>query len=738
MSACCDDSARTLPLKEDSPETLARPQSWLRFAIALVLAGLSMQFSLGVNLSPVGGPTRLLVHGGLAAAAILVLVLLGGPIFRRSLGAARAGRVTLEQLFLLGIAGALAASLHSSLTGAGAIYYEVVGVLVAVYTLGQMLVARQRSRVRTSLHRLTDSLRTATRVTCCGKRSAVPISQLEAGDRVLVEKGHRIPVDGTISEGRAYVQEIAHTGEPFPASKAPGDTVLGGTVALDGELIIEVHDPSAGRELDRLAQRLDHALRQRSAWQREADRWMTWFVPGVIFLAAGTLVFWLWHTGWQQALFNALAVLLVACPCGLGLGVPIALWHGMQQLARLGIVPAGGELIERLARVRTVVFDKTGTLTDDEIQLSALLTLDDIDASALRARLALIEAHSDHPVARPFTATLGKEAQRSEHRLLKVNGLPGQGVVARLSCNSHDEVEVRIGNRTLLLPQHDRALEQLRRRQVGDAGLTRELFIFEDNSLVAIALLRENVRPTVATLAPRLRALGLRTRIMTGDASSSDSQWTVAGLRVTSGMTTADKGAAVRALETKNEHVLFVGDGMNDSEAMAAATASLVLHGGDATARAHAHGELTGAALSALPEAVSLSRATRRQIRLILGISLAYNAVGLLLAATGWLHPVAAAVIMFASSLTVVGLAGRSLAVGSSPLEFSPEAGPTAALPPPSLSLHETGERFGVTHQAVRAHEKGDNDLRCGAEPQRPEDRRTPALDGRFRRTGIA
>src|SRR5262249_44084302 len=160
---------------------------------------------------------------------------------------------------------------HSSLTGTGSIYYEVVGVLVAVYTFGQMLVERQQGQVRTSLRRLTDSLRTAVRLTCCGKRSVVSISELESGDRVFVEKGWRLPVNGAVAEGSAYVQEIAHTGEPFPVAKTVGDSVLAGTVALDGDLVIAVNGTAATRELERLAQRLEAALSQRSAWQREAD-----------------------------------------------------------------------------------------------------------------------------------------------------------------------------------------------------------------------------------------------------------------------------------------------------------------------------------------------------------------------------------------------------------------------------------------------------------------------------------
>jgi len=659
MDACCHTPAGISRKEEPESARLPAPRSWLRFGIAVVLAGLSMQLSLGVNLSPVTGKTRLWTHGGLAAAAMLVLVLLGGPIFRRSWTAARAGRVTLEQLFLLGIAGAFGASVHSSFTGTGAIYYEIVGVLVAVYTFGQMLVERQRAKVNTALLHLTDSLRTAVRLTCCGERRIVPVSELEPGDRVFVEKGRRLPVDGTIVTGSAYVQEITHTGEPFPVAKTVGDAVLAGTAALDGDLVIAVSGALGSRELDRLAQRLEEALHRRSKWQREADRWMTWFLPGVIVIASGTFAFWLWKAGWQQALFNALSVLLVACPCGLGLGVPIAIWHAMHQLAGLGIMPAGGELVERLARVRTVIFDKTGTLTETDIRLDTLVTLEDTDPAALRARLALIESRSDHPVARPFSALL-TEYHDSPERLLTIEAIPGQGIAARLLQKAGKIIEVQIGNRRLLELKHLATLEELRRRtpRLGSPG--RELFVIENGRLIAIARLTETLRPTVAALAPRLRALHLHTGIMTGDASPNESQWAEAGLHVSSGMTSAAKAAAVRDIESKNEHVLFIGDGLNDTEAMAASTASLAMHDGDATARVHAHGEISDGSLGALPEAIALCRATHRRIVLILGISLTYNTVGLFLAATGWLNPVAAAIIMFASSLTVVALAGRT------------------------------------------------------------------------------
>ena len=657
MGACCHASA-ILPTSEPVGDSFPElPPHWGRFALAIVVAGLSMQFSLGVNLSPVTGSARLWIHGSLALAALVVLALLGGPIFQRSWAAAGAGRITLEQLFLLGIAGALGASLYSSFTGIGAVYYEVVGVLVAVYTFGQLLVERQRRMVNTSLLQLTASLHTAVQLTCCGQRRSVSVSELGAGDRVFVAKGHQIPVDGIIAEGSAYVQEIGHTGEPFPVVKSTGDSVLAGSVALDGDLIVVVGNSPGGRELERLNRRLAEALGQGSQWQHEADRWMAWFVPIVLSIAAGTFTFWFWRADWAQALFNFLAVLLVACPCGLGLGVPIALSSAVRRIALLGIVPTSAELIERLARVKKVIFDKTGTLTEEEIQLECLIGLDPASLVTLSSRLAHVESYCDHPMARPFSA-LPRQPFQTVDELLSIHTLPGIGIVARLQPKAGSVIELRIGNRRLLRPEHGPALDELNRRVSKRARPNREVFILENGRLVALALLAEKPRPAAAALVPTLHALGLKVGIMTGDTNLHETRWIETGLDIRSGLSTAAKASAVRAMEAANELVLFVGDGLNDSEAMASATASLALHSGDATARAVAHGELSGTSLGVLPEAISLARAARRQLRVILGVSLAYNGLGLLLAAAGWLHPIAAAAVMFASSLTVVTLAG--------------------------------------------------------------------------------
>ncbi len=659
MSTCCENLPA--PGTESFPENIG----WLRLGLAIVVAGLSMQFSLGVNLEPISGNAHWLVHGTLALAAVLVFALLGGPILRASLAAARARRLTLDQLFLVGIAGAFAASLHSTLSGTGAIYYEVVAVLVAIRTFGEIILSRQQHRTQATLRDLTSSLRTATRLTCCGQPNVVPLVEVRAGDRILITPGERLPVDGTILEGTAYVQEIAHTGEPFPAVRAPGDHVLAGSRALDGQLIVAATHDGHDRELDRLATRLDAALAVRSQWQREADRWISWFLPSILAIALGTLLFWTFQRSFGEALFYSLSVLLVACPCGLGLGVPLAVSHAMHRLAALGIVPSNPNLIDRLARVTSVVFDKTGTLTEEHLHLRALVSTG--DRTALLRRLTLIQSHSAHPVARPFTAHFDTPAP--EH-LLSLEALPGRGVRARLDTPEGERI-LSIGNALLLTQAHQPTLDTLRSHTTTVSN--RELFIFDSHDLVGLALLEETVRPAVGGLLGELRTAGFRVELMTGDASP-DLEWKALGIPVQAGLTTAEKGAAIRVREQAGERILFIGDGLNDSEAISTATAALALNEGDTTARASADGELSPLALGNLPQALALAQSTRRTIRRILTFALAYNILGITLAATALLNPIFAAILMFASSATVIKLATQG-SEGNSAVRRAPPGG---------------------------------------------------------------
>lgn len=652
MTGCCE-MAPPVAGEPGAAPTRERTAEWVRLAIGVVLAGLSMQLSLGINTGEAGATTRLIVHGVLAGAAAVAFGLLGWPLCRAAAGALRRGRITLDGLFLVAMAGALGASVVHTVTGAGAVFYEVVTVLVTVHAFGRLVVERQRKRATGSLQALNTGLRTATRLTCCGRAEETPLAEVRRGDRIRVRSGEVLPVDGVVAEGVAYVQELAHTGEPFPAVREAGDRVMAGSRALDGELVIAADHDGAGREIDRMSRRLDQALAGAGRWQREADRALAWFVPGVLVVAVATYAFWTWRGAGGDALFHALAVLLVACPCGLGVGLPAAVWGALHRMARMGLTPNSPELVERLGAVTRVVFDKTGTLTDEDLGLERIVTVAGVDADWLAGVVAVVEGHCDHPVARPFASQRGRG--REEVRVAEIENLPGLGIRARVTVGTREH-ELMIGNVNLTRDRRDGVLNGLRDQL--DGGATRELVVIVDGELAGLAALSERLRPFAASVVRELDAMGIPVEVMTGD---QDAAGVSSGVRVSTGLTPEQKATAVRALEAEGERILFVGDGLNDAEAMARATASLALSTGQETARDVALGELDSVALTSLPRLLGVAREARRRTRLIVGFALTYNAVGIAAAAAGWLHPVLAAVIMFASSATVLAMALRGL-----------------------------------------------------------------------------
>jgi Cu+-exporting ATPase len=471
----------------------------------------------------------------------------------------------------------------------------------------------------------------------------------------------------------AYVREIAHTGEAFPRACQPGDRLLAGSRPLDGDLILVAERDDASSALDDLADRLSSALARPSRWQREADRWMVWFVPGVLVISAGTFGFWLMHGSFDAALFNALAVLLVACPCALGIGVPVAVWNALRQLSAMGIAPGSPDFVERLAHVTNVVFDKTGTLTEDAIYLREVVVADGEDEATLLRFLALIEGHFDHPVALPFGALLRDYPPRPEERLCDPKILPGRGVSAIIEA-AGGSVQLMIGNAALAGESCSSALSDLRRKVLTEKN--RELFIFVDGRPVGMACLQEHFRPSVGTILAKLRALSLSVEVMTGDISS-DGAWPGMDLPIATGLSSSAKAEAVRRRENAGARVLFIGDGMNDSEAMAAATVAIALAHGDCTARSVSGAELSSGTLASLPSAIILARQARRKVRRILSLATGYNLIGIGMAATGLLHPVAASLVMFASSLTVLSMALRQTSPASSLSEPRPLGIPT-------------------------------------------------------------
>jgi heavy metal translocating P-type ATPase len=639
----------------------------IRLGIGVLVVGQSMIFGLALNLHDDVPPaaralTQWLIFGG----TVLVAALLGGPLASAAWAEARRGRLTIEALFVLTGTGALAASLQAHLTGRGHIYYEVVSVLLVVYTLGKLIGARAAEHARTKARAWGASLAVA-RLACATGTRAVPVAEVRPGDVVEVRPGEAVAVDGVIAEGTGFVSESAVSGEPFAAVRRPGDRVLAGAVSVDASFRVRATAPGSGRQVDRLLAAVEAARDKPLSLQARADALGRWFFPLVALTALGTFVYWGTVAGSETGLFNAMSVLLVACPCVIGLATPLIVWTALNRLAERGIVVRGGDAVERLAEVDRVLFDKTGTLTDDRF---ALVDIETATSGDERARvlgwLALVQAHSAHPLAKPFAELPRPFAPGAEPRVTNFVAVPGCGVRAELVEPDGTRHAVRIGTSHWIrgdLPPfclEPRATPTLlpQSRLLAPKGRGSETTVVaEIDGEVVVATVAERVRDSAAGALAHFARLGLPVEVLTGDAPGRAEALGLPAARAE--MLPDDKRASVEAQVHAGAKPLFVGDGINDASALAAAHCGIALASGTDLAVGAAHVTLYGGDLRALPWAVEECRAAVRAARANLRRAVAYNLIGMALAACGALHPVLAAVLMFVSSVSLLFSSAR-------------------------------------------------------------------------------
>ncbi len=635
------------PLAPDDPaEAAAAARAWWRIGAGTVLAANAMTLSLAINVSEAGPAARLWVHLGLLAMTLAALALLGGPLAREAWAAARARRLTIEALFLAGLGGALAASLIDMATGVGAVYFETVIILLVVYALGRQAGQSSRRRALRALTSRADAPAECT-VLENGAARALPVGLVRPGMVVRVEPGRPVPVDGIIEQGRAFIQESHWTGEFFAAARGPGDRLHAGSHVLDALLLVRATAPGDARRIDRLARAIERARARPSSLQTEADRLVRWFLPIVLLVAGATMFGWTWAAGWHVGLFNAMAVLLIACPCAMGFATPVAVWAAVARLAEQGLVARGGDLVEKLATIDTVVFDKTGTLTQPRATLADLVLAPEVDPESLRRLVAAVERASDHPLAAAFTDLATDVA---DVRLLELRPLPGIGIEALAALEAESTpARLCIGSEALLDPHPDRWQPLLAR--LAPLPGARRILIELDGRPAAAAQLEERTLELAGVVMSRLAGDGLRVLVMTGDAAERAGRL---GVEFHAGLTPEAKQRLVDEMTAAGRRVLFVGDGINDAAAMTAAHGSVAVAGAAPLAAECADAVLVeGSGLDSLPDALAIGRRAVRTIRTNLRLAAGYNATGMALAAAGLLHPVAAALLMTLSSLVV-------------------------------------------------------------------------------------
>ena len=616
-----------------------------------------------------------------AALATPAVAWAGAPFLARGWTGARTGRPNMFTLIALGVAAAYLFSLWALLfpdaipAAAGGhhgppLHFESAAVIVTLTALGQVLELRARARTGEALRALLDlAPRVARRVRQGGEDEEVPLEAVRAGDLLRARPGDRIPVDGVVIEGTCTVDESLVTGEPIPADRGPGGKVTGGTLVSDGAVVLRAERVGADTVIARIVAMVAEAQRSRAPIQSFADRASAVFVPAVVGIAL------LAFAGWAafgpepriaHALVSAVSVLVIACPCALGLATPMAVTAGMGRGAREGILFRDAAALEALARVDTLVVDKTGTLTRGRPDVAAVVAADGDGESSRKAVLGIaasVERWSGHPLS----AAVLREAAKAGLRPAAsgaFRSIPGRGATASI-----DGQAASVGNAALLDDLGVRPGRDLLDRAAAEEAQGRTVaFVVSAGRAVGLLAFADGLDPTAAEAVRLLRADGVDLVLCTGDsAGAAGAAARALGIdRVESRRSPADKAAVVRDLQGSGRRVAMAGDGVNDAPALAAADVGIAMGSGADLARETAGATLVRRDLRGLARARVLSRATLRNVRQNLLLATAYNALCIPLAAgalyplTGHLlPPMAAAAAMSLSSLSVVANALR-------------------------------------------------------------------------------
>jgi Cu+-exporting ATPase len=549
--------------------------------------------------------------------------------------------------------------------GRPAVYFEAAAVIVTLVLLGQVLEGAARRRTGDALRSLLSlAPATARRLGAGGGEEDVPLADVRRGDRLRVRPGERIPVDGRVVDGRGAVDESMLTGEPMPVEKAPGDAVAGGTLNGPGALVIEATAVGEATLLARIVARVAEAQRSRAPLQQLADRVSSWFVPAVVLVAAGTFAAWL-LLGPEPRLVHAIAaataVLIVACPCALGLATPLSIIVAMGRGAGLGVLFRDAEALQVLRDVDTVVVDKTGTLTLGKPTLVSVSALGGDEDEVLRLA-ASVERASEHPLAAAVVAgALSRGLRLEEPR--DFAAAYGKGVAGTVGGR-----RVVAGNAAHLREQGADPAPLLERAEALRAEGATALLVAVDGRAAGALAVSDPVKETTPEAVRRLRADGLRLVMLTGDArTSAEAVARRLGIDdVRAEVLPEDKAAVVSDLQRAGRRVAMAGDGVNDAPALAQADVGIAMGTGTDVAMESAGVTLVRGDLRAIARARALSRATVRNVAQNLVLAFAYNVVALPVAAgvlypsLGWvLNPMIAAAAMTASSISVIGNALR-------------------------------------------------------------------------------
>ena len=573
-------------------------------------------------------------------------------IFRKAWALARQGEANMDTLIAIGAGAAWAYSIPGVLKTHHHVYFESAAGICTFVLLGRYMEERAKGKAGEAIRKLIElQPDTALRLTANGETEEIPIDAVQVGDRLRVRAGDKIPTDGRIIEGNSPVNEAMVTGESLPVAKKQGDAVIGGCLNGNGSFVMSVTAVGGDTVLSGIVRLVDHAQGSKLPVQKLADRISARFVPAVGGISATTFLAWA-LTGHpvSQALAHAVAVLLIACPCALGLATPTAIMVGTGQAARRGIYIRNGAALEMADKLDTVVFDKTGTITEGKPVVTDALLQPGYERERLADLVAAAEAGSEHFLARAL-ADWARPHRQNELVVDSFAAVPGHGVVSRIG-NS----EILLGNAQLLqerqIDSTPLAAEALRLAEQGKTPV----FATVDGKIAALFAIADQARPGAGEAIALLHRLGMRTIMATGDVEPVAHHVAAqVGIdQVVARATPADKLALIRKLQETGARVGMIGDGINDAPALVAADVGFAVSGGADIAIESADVTLVGGDITRVAAGIDLSRRTMSIIRQNLFWALGYNVVAIPVAAAGRLNPMIAAAAMAMSSVSVV------------------------------------------------------------------------------------
>lgn len=650
---------------------------WVALVLTIPVLLLAMLPMLGLEVDRWLGPT---LHNWLQLLLSTPVVLWAGwPFFVRGARSIVTWNLNMFTLIALGTGSAYLYSLIAVLLpgfipeqfrhhGAVPVYFEASVVIITLVLLGQVLELRARRRTGTAIRELLSLAPPTARIVRDGQEREVPLEEVQQGDILRVRPGEKIAVDGKVTEGKSTVDESMITGEPISVEKANDDPVIGGTVNQTGSFLMVAEKVGQDTVLARIVNRVADAQRSRAPIQKVADMVAGYFVPAVVAIAIVTFVVWAIVAPEQPALawafVNAVAVLIIACPCALGLATPMSIMVGVGRGAKEGILIKNAEVLESLEKINTVVVDKTGTLTEGRPKLTELVAASPSSEEEVLRFAASVEQNSEHPLARAIIQA-AKERRLIVPAVAAFQSVTGGGVRGTVEGKA-----VLIGQRSLLEEEKVQNLDVLDGRA---EGLQRQgrtvMFVSVERRLAGLLAVADPIKDSTPEAVRTLHGLGLRIIMLTGD-NAKTAQIVAQKLGIDeyyAGVRPEEKHDRIKSLRTEGRKVAMAGDGINDAPSLAEADVGIAMGTGTDVAIESAGVTLVKGDLRGIARAVSLSRCTMRNIRQNLFFALIYNALGVPIAA-GILYPISAhlllnpmiaAAAMSFSSVSVIGNALR-------------------------------------------------------------------------------